>query len=70
MPTIDKEQLLQEDEENAGFEVNTNRVIIFSKNGSKKEFALDRKDRIYTQLFNYIQIFLNKIKINCLFNRG
>ena len=41
-------------EENAGFEVNTNHVIIFSKSGSKKEFPLDRKDRISTQLFNYI----------------
>ena len=41
-------------EENAGFEVNTNHVIIFTKNGSKKELTLDRKDRISSQLINYI----------------
>ena len=41
-------------EENAGFEVNTNHVIIFAKNGSKKELTLDRKDRISSQLIDYI----------------
>ena len=41
-------------EENAGFEVNTNRVIIFSKLGLAKEFSLDRKDRIANQLVNFI----------------
>ncbi len=41
-------------EENAGFEVNTNHVIIFSKDGSKKELSLDRKDRISTELVNFI----------------
>ena len=41
-------------EENAGFESNTNHVIIFSKDGSKKELLLDRKDRIATKLINYI----------------
>jgi len=41
-------------EPNAGFEVNTNHVIIFSKDGSKKELSLDRKDRISAQLLDYI----------------
>ena len=41
-------------EENAGFESNTNRVIIFSKNGSKKEFSLNRKDRIAAQILDYV----------------
>ena len=41
-------------EENAGFEVNTNRVIIFAQDGSKKEFSLDRKDRIASKLLDYI----------------
>ena len=41
-------------EENAGFESNTNHVIIFSKDGSKKELLLDRKDRIAAKLINYI----------------
>ena len=33
-------------EEGAGFESNTNHVFLYSKNGEKKEFPLDRKDRI------------------------
>ena len=33
-------------EENAGFDSNTNHVYLYSKNGDKKEFKLDRKDRI------------------------
>ena len=41
-------------EENAGFEVNTNHVIIFSKDGSKKELSLDRKDRIASKLVTFI----------------
>jgi len=41
-------------EKNAGFEVNTNHIIVFAKNGSKKEFSLDRKDRISAKLLNYI----------------
>ncbi|MAR30188.1 MAG: bifunctional phosphopantothenoylcysteine decarboxylase/phosphopantothenate--cysteine ligase CoaBC [Candidatus Marinimicrobia bacterium] len=41
-------------EPNAGFETNTNRVIIFSKKGSKKEFKLDRKDRIAAKLLDFI----------------
>ena len=41
-------------EEKAGFEVNTNHVIIFSKDGSKKELSLDRKDRIAAQIVNFI----------------
>ena len=41
-------------EENAGFESNTNHVIIFSKNGSKQELKLDRKDRIAAQILDYV----------------
>ena len=33
-------------EDNAGFDSNTNHVYLYSKNGKKKEFKLDRKDRI------------------------
>jgi phosphopantothenoylcysteine decarboxylase/phosphopantothenate--cysteine ligase len=33
-------------EDGAGFEVNTNHVFLYSKNGNKLEFSLDRKDRI------------------------
>ena len=33
-------------EKNAGFDSNTNHVYLYSKNGRKKEFKLDRKDRI------------------------
>ena len=33
-------------EEGAGFGSNTNHVFLYSKNGEKKEFPLDRKDRI------------------------
>ena len=41
-------------EDKAGFEVNTNHVIIFGKDGSKKELSLDRKDRIAAQIVNFI----------------
>ena len=41
-------------EPNAGFESNTNHVIIFSKNGSKKELKLDRKDRISAKILDFI----------------
>ena len=33
-------------EDNAGFDSNTNHVYLYSKTGNKKEFKLDRKDRI------------------------
>jgi len=33
-------------EDNAGFDSNTNHVYLYSQNGNKKEFKLDRKDRI------------------------
>ena len=33
-------------EKGAGFNVNTNHVFLYSKNGNKIEFSLDRKDRI------------------------
>ena len=41
-------------EENAGFESNTNHVYMFSKNGLKKEFKLDRKDRIAKKIIDSI----------------
>ena len=41
-------------EDNAGFESNTNHVIIFSKDGSQKELSLDRKDRISSKLIDFI----------------
>ena len=41
-------------EENAGFDSNTNHVFLFSKNGLKKEFQLDRKDRIAKLILNTI----------------
>ena len=41
-------------EENAGFESNTNHVMIFGNNNKKIELSLDRKDRIANQLINFI----------------
>ena len=41
-------------EENAGFESNTNHVYLYSKSGLKKEFKLDRKDRIAKQIIDCI----------------
>ncbi|MAZ68768.1 MAG: bifunctional phosphopantothenoylcysteine decarboxylase/phosphopantothenate--cysteine ligase CoaBC [Candidatus Marinimicrobia bacterium] len=41
-------------EENAGFESNTNHVYMYSKNGFKKEFKLDRKDRIAKKIIDSI----------------
>jgi len=41
-------------EENAGFESNTNHVYLYSKSGFKKEFKLDRKDRIAKQIIDCI----------------
>ena len=41
-------------EAGAGFETNTNRVTIFSKDGRTKELPLDRKDRIANQIFNFV----------------
>ena len=38
----------------AGFETNTNRVTVFSKDGRTKELPLDRKDRIANQIFNFV----------------
>ena len=41
-------------EENAGFDSNTNHVYLYSKNGFKKELKLDRKDRIAKLILNTI----------------
>mgnify|MGYP001284162701 CR=1 FL=1 len=41
-------------EHNAGFESNTNHIVVFSKSGHKKEFSLDRKDRIGAKLIHHI----------------
>ena len=41
-------------EENAGFESNTNHIFLYSKEGFKKEFSLDTKYRISLNLINTI----------------
>lgn len=41
-------------EEGAGFEVSTNRVVIFSKNGEKLEIPKDRKDRIARRIIRFV----------------
>ena len=41
-------------EENAGFDVNTNHVYIFDKKNNKIEIALDRKDRIAKKIIENI----------------
>ena len=41
-------------EEGAGFDVNTNHVYIFSKDGQKKELKLNRKDRIAKSIIEYV----------------
>ena len=41
-------------EENAGFDSNTNHVYLYSKSGLKKEFKLDRKDRIAKKIIDCI----------------
>ncbi len=41
-------------EEGAGFEVPTNRVVIFSKNGEKLEIPKDRKDRIAREIIRFV----------------
>ena len=41
-------------EENAGFDVNTNHVYIFDKKNNKIELSLDRKDRIAKQIIEHI----------------
>ena len=41
-------------EENAGFDVNTNHVYIFDTNNNKTELTLDRKDRIAKQIIESI----------------
>jgi len=50
-------------EEGAGFDSSTNRVLIFSKDGSKYELNKDRKDRIAEKIISYILQFSNKKKI-------
>ena len=41
-------------EEGAGFDSNTNRVIVFSKSGERFNIEFDRKDRIAEKLLKYI----------------
>ena len=41
-------------EDGAGFDVNTNHVYLFSKSGNKKEFKLERKDRIAKEIIKFI----------------
>ena len=41
-------------EDNAGFESNTNHVYLYSKSGEKTEFKLDRKDRIAKSIIDNI----------------
>ena len=41
-------------EEGAGFESNTNRVTIYSKDGKKVDLEKDRKDRIARKILNHI----------------
>ena len=42
----------------AGFDSNTNHVYLYSQNGNKKEFKLDRKDRIAKLIIDNITILL------------
>jgi len=41
-------------EEGAGFDCNPNHVFIFSKDGTKHEIPLDRKDRVAKKIIEYI----------------
>ncbi len=41
-------------EDGAGFDVNTNHIYLFSKSGNKKEFKLERKDRIAKEIIKFI----------------
>lgn len=41
-------------EEGAGFESSTNRVLIFDKQGNKHELKKDRKDRIAEKIISYV----------------
>ena len=41
-------------EKGAGFDSNTNRVIVLNKNGECKELKKDRKDRIAKKIIEYI----------------
>ena len=50
-------------EEDAGFDSSTNRVIIFSKNGGKYELTKDLKDRIAEKIIAYILQLSNNDKI-------
>ena len=46
----------------SGFESSTNRVIIFSKQGAKKELKKNRKDRIAEKIIIYILEYLEQNK--------
>ena len=41
-------------EDNAGFDSNTNHVYLYSKSGIKTEFKLDRKDRIAKSIIDNV----------------
>ena len=41
-------------EENAGFDVNTNHVYVFDKKNNKTELSLDRKDRIAKKIIEHV----------------
>ena len=49
-------------EEGAGFESLTNRVLIFSKNGDRIELKKDRKDRIAKKIILHILQSSDKMK--------
>ena len=50
-------------EKGAGFDSSTNRVTIFSKNGSKIELKKDRKDRIAQKIIDFVLQFSNQPKL-------
>ena len=41
-------------EEGAGFNVNTNHVYVYNKNGQSIEFKKDRKDRIAYKILDWV----------------
>ena len=57
---VDFSVLNYANEEGAGFDSSTNRVIIFSKNGGRFELTKDRKDRIAENIIIHILRFSNQ----------
>ncbi len=57
---VDFSVLNYANEEGAGFDSSTNRVIIFSKNGDRLELTKDRKDRIAEDIIKHILRFSNQ----------